>query len=121
MVGGGTVLGRARKIVGDMLFAGLCLCLVLWTLAPAAAHLDAISAAVEAEIDDHGHSHDAAGDIYLAAHGHDHDSTDHDHAKALVAPAVKNASAASTREPRRLAPDTGGHLRPTRIERPPRA
>lgn len=116
---------RALRQVGRGAFAALLtLSLVVWSVAPAAAHAAAVFDTLRdhAEmIADHGHSHGFEEDLFAALHGHSHDAADHDHSEVMPTPGAGPAHAAIHGDVRRLPPPRTGPVRLFRIERPPRA
>ena len=101
----------------------LCLSLVVWSIAPNAAHAPSV---VEVMADhtrmiaEHGHSHGFEEDLYWAMHGHSHEAADHDHSQALLAPVAGSYPSPAHRDTWRLGITSGGLHRVYLIDRPPR-
>lgn len=116
---------RSLRRVGRGAFAALLtLSLVVWSVAPAAAHAAAVFETLRDHagmIADQGHSHGFEEDLFAALHGHSHDAADHDHSEAMPTPGAGHAAAAVHGDIRRLPRPRAGPARLSRIERPPRA
>lgn len=102
----------------------LCLCLILWSIAPQVGHTPTVFETVQEHLEiiaDHGHSHGLEEDLYWAMHGHSHDVADHDHTQALLEFGERARPTSDYRNAWRLKASPGGKHWAFRIERPPRA
>lgn len=121
----GRPLTEAREfkaLEGRVFAAILCLSLVGWSAQSPVNHVPTIHEAIQDHfevIEDHGHSHGFAEDLFWALHGHSHDAADHDHYQAFLTLAA-GFGVDTIRDNLRLMGSAVVSYQRFRIDRPPR-
>jgi hypothetical protein len=102
----------------------LCASLVMWSVMPTLGHAPAVFETIQDHlemVEEHGHSHGFAEDLFWAMHGHSHDVLDHDHSQAVLIPGPTEQTLLETTDLWQMGPPPTGPTFAYLIERPPRA